>query len=100
MSDRPMNRRTWIKDMAGKAALAGMAGMAVATQKISPARADSNLASQSSAGYMAAPGPAGAHCAICTLFVPASDPTAPGTCQAVAGTISPNGYCNYYSAKS
>lgn len=39
-------------------------------------------------------------CSNCTFFIAGKTPTASGTCKIVEGTISPNGYCIAYSAKS
>lgn len=42
----------------------------------------------------------GHKCSQCTFFVAASDSKAPGTCKIVDGSISPNGWCTAFSAKS
>ncbi len=39
-------------------------------------------------------------CLNCSLFVPGKTPDAMGTCKVVKGAISPNGWCNIWSAKS
>jgi hypothetical protein len=39
-------------------------------------------------------------CSNCSLFIPGKSATANGTCKVVDGTISPNGYCIAYSAKT
>jgi hypothetical protein len=40
-------------------------------------------------------------CSNCSLFIPSkSNPKGPGTCQLVKGSIVPNGYCKFYSAKA
>ncbi|MHB1303098.1 MAG: high-potential iron-sulfur protein [Acidiphilium sp.] len=45
--------------------------------------------------------PKGGHqCDGCALFVPGSSATANGTCKAVAGSISPKGWCTLWSPKS
>jgi hypothetical protein len=41
-----------------------------------------------------------AQCSGCALFVPGSSKTANGTCNLVDGSISPNGWCTGYAAKS
>ncbi len=44
--------------------------------------------------------PSGSHkCSNCTLFVPGKTAAANGTCKAVDGVISPNGWCIAYSPK-
>ena len=40
------------------------------------------------------------HCALCRFFIPAHDANANGSCQIVEGSISPNGYCIAFAAKS
>ena len=39
-------------------------------------------------------------CSNCTFYIPGSSPTASGTCKIVDGSISPNGYCIAWSAKT
>ncbi len=39
-------------------------------------------------------------CSVCSLFIPGKTPTAAGTCRAVAGAISPHGYCIAFSPKA
>ncbi len=39
-------------------------------------------------------------CSNCTFYIPGKSATANGTCKIVDGTISPNGYCIAYSAKT
>lgn len=41
----------------------------------------------------------GAHCANCTQFVPPAAGQETGTCQIVAGPISPDGWCMAFTAK-
>lgn len=38
-------------------------------------------------------------CFNCSQFIPGKTPTAMGTCNIVAGSISPNGWCNVWAAK-
>jgi hypothetical protein len=38
-------------------------------------------------------------CSGCKLFIAGKTPTAAGTCQVVAGAISPHGWCTAYAAK-
>ena len=42
----------------------------------------------------------GKKCSTCTFFIPGKSATANGSCKIVEGTISPNGWCIAYSAKS
>jgi hypothetical protein len=55
---------------------------------------------QKAASYVTHPND-GKRCAGCRLFIPAkSNPTkANGSCQLVKGSISPNGYCKFFTAK-
>jgi High potential iron-sulfur protein len=63
------------------------------------ALADGSKASQASMHYQTTPND-GKHCALCQFFIPGQDATSNGTCQVVDGTISPNGYCIAFNAKS
>lgn len=38
-------------------------------------------------------------CSKCSLFVPAKNANASGTCRIVKGAISPNGWCKAFSSK-
>lgn len=42
----------------------------------------------------------GKKCSGCTFFIPGKSATANGSCKIVEGTISPNGWCIAYSAKT
>jgi hypothetical protein len=74
--------------------LPSLAGALAAT-----ARADGSKASQASMHYQSSPN-GGSHCSDCKFFVPGSDAKSNGTCQIVDGSISPNGYCMAFNAKS
>ncbi|MBV8372807.1 MAG: high-potential iron-sulfur protein, partial [Candidatus Eremiobacteraeota bacterium] len=39
-------------------------------------------------------------CSNCTFFIPGKTASANGSCKIVDGTISPNGYCIAWSAKT
>ena len=39
------------------------------------------------------------HCGLCTYFIPGATATGPGNCKVVAGSISPNGWCQLFAAK-
>jgi hypothetical protein len=64
-----------------------------------PAIADASKASQASMHYQSTPN-GDMHCAICRFFIAGKDAASAGSCQIVDGSISPNGYCMAYSAKS
>ena len=72
----------------GAAMTVGGAVMVVAA--VRPAEAKM---AQTAAGYQAKPKD-GASCANCTLFKP------PSSCTLVDGTVSPDGWCRFYSKKS
>jgi len=53
---------------------------------------------QKAAAYI--PKPKGAEkCSGCNLYIPGKSATADGTCKLVKGSISPNGWCKFYSPK-
>ena len=64
-----------------------------------PAAADASKASQESMHYQTTPN-GDMHCSLCKFFTPGKDASSNGSCQIVDGSISPNGYCMAYSAKS
>ena len=39
-------------------------------------------------------------CSNCSLFIPGKTSSENGTCQIVEGSISPQGYCTFYSKKA
>ncbi len=55
---------------------------------------------QSAAGYVTHPN-GGHQCSGCALYIPAAKnpTTAAGTCKLVKGSISPNGWCKFFSPK-
>ena len=61
--------------------------------------ADGSKASQASMHYQNSPND-GMQCSGCRFFIAGKDPKSNGSCQVVDGSISPNGYCNGYNAKS
>jgi hypothetical protein len=71
----------------GAAVIAG--GAAIAAGTVSSAQAKMK---QSAAGYQDTP-KGDSSCASCALF------KAPSSCTLVDGTISPNGWCRFYSKK-
>ena len=42
----------------------------------------------------------GQKCDMCQYYAAGNQPTAPGTCQLVDGSISPNGWCALFAKKS
>lgn len=63
------------------------------------ASADASKATQSAMHYQSTPNGT-MHCAQCKFFIPGKDASSDGSCQVVDGSISPNGYCMAYTAKS
>lgn len=88
---RPVSRGTFVRSIVVLPALASL--------MYGVAGAQGSKVSQASMHYQTSPND-GKHCADCKFFIPAQDPKADGTCQIVDGTISPNGYCQAFAAKS
>ncbi len=42
----------------------------------------------------------GKQCSTCSLFIAGKTAKGPGTCKIVKGSISPTGWCKFYSAKA
>lgn len=74
-----------------------LAATAVAAS-VSAASADSK-SPQNAVQYQDKP-KGNAKCSGCKFYLPAKDAKAKGACKLVAGSISPNGWCVVYSAKS
>jgi hypothetical protein len=72
---------------------------AFATLLAAKAGADASKAPQSAMHYQTSPN-GSMQCSQCRYFVPGPDAKSDGSCQVVDGSISPNGYCIAYSAKS
>jgi hypothetical protein len=87
----PVTRRTFVQ---GAVMLPALAGLLTAR-----APADASKASQVQMHYQTTPKD-GMHCSLCKFFIPGQDAQANGTCQVVDGSISPNGYCIAYTAKT
>jgi hypothetical protein len=83
-SKHTISRRVALGHVAGAATvvLGGSIPAALAQQKVS----------QANAKYQSHPN-GQQRCDICQLFRP------PSSCQIVAGTISPNGWCQFFTAK-
>jgi hypothetical protein len=88
---QPVSRGAFVRGIVVLPALAGL--------MYGVAGAQGSKVSQASMHYQTTPND-GKHCSDCKFFVPAQDPNASGTCQIVDGSISPNGYCQAFAAKS
>lgn len=86
-----LTRRTFVRSAIVLPALAGLLAGA--------ASADASKASQAQMHYQTTPNN-GMRCGLCKFFIPGQDAQSNGTCQIVDGSISPNGYCMAYTAKS
>jgi hypothetical protein len=86
-----MTRRSFVAKAVVLPALAGLLLAETAT-----AQAKS---SQAQVKYQSTPNN-GKKCSQCTFYIPGSSPKANGTCKIVDGSISPNGWCSVFSAKS
>ncbi len=84
-------RRTFLSGVIALPALAGLLAAA--------ASADASKASQASMHYQTSPN-GSMQCSGCKFFIPGQDAKSNGTCQVVDGSISPNGYCMAFTAKS
>ncbi len=89
------SRRQWIKDVAAMAATAAALPL-LGTQF---AWGADNKESKASVQYQDHPYHQD-RCAVCQHFIPGSSANAMGTCQVVAGKISPDGYCLAFVPKS
>lgn len=58
-----------------------------------------NKVPQKDAQYQATP-KNGQKCDACQYYIAGAQPSAPGTCQLVEGSISPNGWCALFAKKS
>ncbi len=90
-SSSKLTRRTFV---ANAIVLPALAGLLLAET----ARADAK-GSKAQFKYQSTPND-GKKCSQCTFYVPGSPATANGTCKIVDGSISPNGWCTAWSAKS
>ncbi|MCF3946318.1 high-potential iron-sulfur protein [Acidiphilium sp. AL] len=86
-------RRALLKKAAGISAALAAAGMVAART--------AEAAGMTKASVKYQDKPKGGHqCDGCALFVPGSSATANGTCKAVAGSISPKGWCTLWTPKA
>ncbi len=86
-----------VKPATRRTVLGAAAALAVLPVVI-PTAASAGVVTQANAKYQDKPKGA-AHCAICTYFIPGPKPDANGACKQVAGSISPNGWCQFYAKK-
>ncbi|MFY9665581.1 MAG: high-potential iron-sulfur protein [Candidatus Cybelea sp.] len=86
-----MTRRTFV---ANAVVLPALAGLLLAETTIAEAKG-----SKAQFKYQSTPNN-GKKCSQCTFYIPGSSPKANGTCKIVDGSISPNGWCSAFSAKS
>lgn len=86
-------RRALLKKAAGISAALAVAGMATSHTAKAAGMAKSAVQYQDK--------PKGGHqCSGCALFIPGASATANGTCKAVAGPISPHGWCTLWTPKA
>jgi hypothetical protein len=90
-STKDFTRRGFISSVVVLPALAGMLLAQTTTAEAKGSKAQFK--------YQSTPNN-GKKCSTCTLFIPGSSASANGTCKAVDGSISPNGWCIAYSAKT
>ena len=89
--DKLISRRTLLKGAAAATCVAlasAFAGKALAAKS-----------TKASANYQDKPN-GDKKCGNCNLFIAGKTPTANGTCSVVEGSISPQGYCTFYSKKA
>jgi hypothetical protein len=91
---KPDQRVTRTDFMRGIVVLPALAALLVAGAAVAQAKG-----SQAQFKYQTKPN-GSKKCSNCTLFIPGKTATANGTCKVVDGTISPNGYCIAYAAKT
>ena len=88
MSDNLKASSEWVS----RRKVLGMATAGIALAVAFPMQAKAAKATQAQAGYQNSP-KGGQHCELCRYF------QKPSSCQLVAGTISPNGWCKFFNAK-
>jgi len=93
-NSRCVSRRAFIGNAALLAGATAVPGLIA-----SPAARAQQKVPQASVKYQDKPN-GDKKCSNCLQFVAGSSPTANGTCKVVDGTISPNGYCQVWVAKT
>ncbi len=91
--DKLISRRTMLK---GSVAVTCVA---LASAFAGKAFAQSAKSTKAAAKYQDTPN-GDKQCSNCSLFIPGKTSKENGTCQIVDGSISPQGYCNFYSKKA
>ena len=86
-----MTRRTFV---ANAIVLPALAGLILAETTSAQAKG-----SKAQFKYQSTPNN-GKKCSQCTFYIPGSSASADGTCKIVDGSISPNGWCSAFAAKS
>jgi hypothetical protein len=66
---------------------------------LAPGAAAAGVVTQANAKYQTMPKGA-AKCSLCNYYIPGPKPTANGACKQVAGSISPNGWCQFFAKKA
>jgi hypothetical protein len=90
-STNRMTRRSFV---AGSIVLPALAGLLLAETTSAQAKG-----SKAQFKYQDTPNN-GHKCSQCSLYIPGSSSKANGTCKLVDGSISPNGWCTAFAAKS
>ncbi|MBU2755418.1 iron oxidase [Acidithiobacillus sp. CV18-2] len=83
------SRRQWMKEMAAMAA--ATAALPILGTQFAFA-GEGSKESKASVQYQDHPYKQD-HCSLCQHFIPGATPKAIGSCQVVAGKVSPEGYC-------
>ena len=91
-ASKPDSRRGLLKKAAG------LTGLAAIAMTVSPSAEAAGMA-KSAVQYQDKP-KGGHQCSGCALYIPGSSATANGKCKAVAGSISPKGWCSLWSPKA
>jgi hypothetical protein len=71
---------------------------ALAAALCASASSDASKTQKSAMHYQSAPN-GSKQCSGCRFFTPGADAKSDGSCQIVDGSISPNGYCDAFTAK-
>lgn len=83
-------------------ALQRLAAMPIAIGAFAALQAEAQAAptmTQKAANYQTKPN-GGKECGGCSLFIPGKSATANGSCKLVQGSISPHGWCKFYTPKA
>jgi hypothetical protein len=88
-----------VKPTSRRTVLIGAGLLAAALPLAAPGLAVAGVVTQANAKYQNQP-KNGAHCSQCNYFIAGPKPDANGTCKQVAGSISPNGWCQFFAKKA